>query len=104
MSRHYSPRTVATCVFRGHETPAHDRDGCPLVQALIRRIQDNGSAAAPAELQRELDKYRAVARVLDCPLVARLAVTDLHALVAARELSRRSDRTREPARLEPALA
>jgi hypothetical protein len=104
MARTFSERTVATCVFRGHETPAHDRQGCPLVQALIRRIHDNGIAAEPDAIEGELAKYRAVARVLDCPLVARLAATDLHALVAAREFSRRSEWAREPARLEPALA
>jgi hypothetical protein len=42
--------------------------------------------------------------VLDCPLVARLASSDLHALVAAREISRVSEWAREPAPLVPAVA
>jgi hypothetical protein len=75
-----------------------------LVQALIRRIHDNGIADSPAAVASELDKYRAVARVLDCPLVARLAVTDLRALVATRDLSRRSDWAPEPELPEPVLA
>lgn len=104
MSRNLKQRTVATCVFRGHELPAHDRGGCPLVQALIRRIHDLELADAPGDVENELDKYRAVARVLDCPLVARLASSDLHALVAAREISRRSEWAREPAPLVPAVA
>lgn len=104
MSRNFNQRTVATCVFRGHEIPGHDRGGCPLVQALIRRIHDLEIADAPADVEYELDKYRAVARVLDCPLVARLASSDLHALVAAREISQRSEWARERAPLTPALA
>ena len=104
MSRDFGQRTVASCVFRGHETPEHDRQGCPLVQALVRRIHDLDIADASAEVESEIEKYRAVARVLECPLVARLAAPDLHALVAAREISLRSESARRPAMLEPALA
>ena len=80
-------RTVAACVLAGHEVPAHDRQGCPLIQALVRRVNNLGIAEDPELLGRELDKYRAVSRVLDCPLIAKLAVEDLHALVAARQVS-----------------
>ena len=104
MSSFIKQCTVAACVFRGHETPAHDRQGCPLVQALVRRLQDLEIADMPGDVERELDKYRAVARVLDCPLIAKLAVDDLHALVAARQASSRSDWARRPAPLAPALA
>lgn len=97
-------RTVAACVFRGHETTRHDRHGCPLVQALARRVHDLGIADSPEEIAGELDKYRAVARVLDCPLVARLAARDLHALVAARKISPPSEWAEQPARLGPAPA
>lgn len=96
--------SVAACVFRGHETPEHDRGGCPLVQALLRRVNDLEVSGAPGDVERELDKCRAVARVLDCPLVAKLATQDLRALVAARQISWRSDWARRPAPLEPALA
>jgi hypothetical protein len=92
-------RTVAACVFRGHETTKHDRHGCPLVQALARRVRDPGIAGAPEQIECELDKYRAVARVLDCPLVARLAARDLHALIAARQISLPSEWAGQPAPL-----
>jgi hypothetical protein len=91
-------------VFRGHETPEHDRKGCPLVQALIRRVNDFEMSGAPGDVERELDRYRAVARVLECPLVAKLATQDLRALVAARQISWQSDWAGRPARLEPVLA
>jgi hypothetical protein len=91
-------------VFRGHQTPADDRGGCPLVQTLIRRVTDLELAGEPEDAERELEKYRAVARVLDCPLVAKLAVQDLRALVAARQVSWRSDWAERPARVQPALA
>ena len=39
MSRNVGQQTVAACVFRGHETPAHDSGGCPLLQTLIRRVE-----------------------------------------------------------------
>jgi hypothetical protein len=104
MSRSFNQRTVAGCVLGGHETPRQDRHGCPLVQALIRKVQDMGIADAPEDIERELDKYRTVARVLECPLVARLAAEDLVAIVAARELSLRSDWTKRPEPLIPALA
>lgn len=80
-------RTVAACVLAGHEVPAHDRQGCPLIQALVLRVNNLGIADDPELLGRELDKYRAVSRVLDCPLIAKLAIEDLHALVAARQVS-----------------
>lgn len=96
MSSHLNQRTVAACVFRGHETPAHDRQGCPLIQALARRAHDIEMSGAPEDVARELDKYRAVARVLDCPLIAKLAVQDLHALVAARQINLQSERARRP--------
>ena len=96
--------SIAACVFRGHETPEHDRKGCPLVQALIRRVNDLAMSGAPGDVERELDRYRAAARVLECPLVAKLATQDLRALVAARQISWQSDWTRRPARLAPVLA
>jgi hypothetical protein len=86
VSRHVNQGTVAACVFRGHETPEDDRQGCPLVQALARRVHDLEMSGAPEDVERELDKYRAIARVLACPLIAKLAVQDLHALVAARQM------------------
>jgi hypothetical protein len=96
--------SITACVFRGHETPEHDRNGCPLVQALIRRINDLEMSGAPGDVERELDRYRAAARVLECPLVAKLATQDLRALVAARQISWQSDWARRPARLAPVLA
>lgn len=104
MSSLFNQRTVAACVFRGHATPEHDRQGCPLVQALARRVHDLEKSGAPESVELELDKYRAVARVLDCPLVAKLAPQDLHALVAARGISLRSDWARHPPRLATAPA
>lgn len=80
-------RTVAACVLAGHEVPAHDRQGCPLIQALVRRVNNLGIADDAELVGRELDKYRAVSRVLDCPLIGKLAIEDLHALVAARQVS-----------------
>ena len=96
--------SIATCVFRGHETPEHDRKGCPLVQALIRRVNDLEMSGAPGDVERELERYRAAARVLECPLVAKLATQDLRALVAARQISWQSDWARRPTRLAPVLA
>jgi hypothetical protein len=104
MSRHFTQQTVAACVFRGHETPANDRGGCPLVQALIRRIDNLELAGKAEDAERELERYRAVARVLDCPLVAKLALQDLRALVAARQISWRSGWAEQPAPVEPAHA
>ena len=104
MSRHPGQQTVAACVFRGHETPAHDRGGCPLIQALIRRVNTLELAGDPENAERELARYRAVARVLDCPLIAKLALQDLRALVAARQVSWRSDWAEQPVRVEPAIA
>ena len=104
MSRHFSQQTVATCVFRGHETPAHDRQGCPLVQALARRVYGIEMSGSPEDVERELDKCRAVARVLECPLIAKLGVQDLHALVAARQVSLQSEWARRPLPLATAPA
>ena len=70
------PQTVAACVFEGHAA-AHERHECPLVQMLVRRLQNLGIEDSPAHVDRELDKYRPVARVLGCPLVARLSLFDL---------------------------
>jgi hypothetical protein len=104
VSPHFNQRTVAACVFRGHETPAHDRQGCPLVQALARRVYGIEMSGSPEEVERELDKYRAVARVLECPLIAKLGVQDLHALVAARQVSLQSEWARRPLPLATAPA
>ena len=70
------PQTVAACVFQGH-AGAHDQRQCPLVQMFTRRLHNLGIEDAPAQVDRELDKYRAVARVLHCPLVAELSLFDL---------------------------
>ena len=70
-------RTVAACVFQGHEAPAHGRHECPLVQVLVRRVRNLGIDDVPAYVDRELDKYRSVARVLDCPLLAKLTLQEL---------------------------
>jgi hypothetical protein len=95
--------SITTCVFRGHQTPEHDCEGCPLVRTLIGRIDALEMSSEPRDVERELARYRAVARVLECPLVAKLSARDLAALVAARQISWRSDWARRPARL-PALA
>jgi hypothetical protein len=71
------PRTVAACVFQRHEACAHDPRECPLVQVLARRVRNLGIEDEPAYVDRELDKYRAVARVLDCPLLAKVTGRDL---------------------------
>ncbi len=104
MSPYFDQRTVAACVFRGHETPAHDRQGCPLVQALARRVYGIEMSGSPEDVERELDKCRAVARVLECPLIAKLGVQDLHALVAARQVSLQSEWARRPLPLATAPA
>ena len=70
------PQTVAACVFQGHSA-AHERHECPLVQMLVRRLHNLGIEDTPAYVDRELDKYRPVARVLGCPLVAKLSLFDL---------------------------
>jgi hypothetical protein len=70
-------RTVAACVFQGHEAPAHGRHECPLVQVLMRRVRNLGIDEVPAYVDRELDKYRSVARVLDCPLLAKVTLQEL---------------------------
>jgi hypothetical protein len=62
-------RTVAACVFQGHLAAGHE---CPLVQALARRLLDSEIADSPACVEREVCKYRTVARVVACPLLATL--------------------------------
>jgi hypothetical protein len=69
--------TVAACVFQGHDAPAHDRHECPLVQVLVRRLRNLGIDDVPAYVDRELDKYRSVARVLDCPMLGKVTLQDL---------------------------
>lgn len=96
--------SITTCVFRDHEMPDHDRGGCPLVQALIRRVNDVEMSGAPPDVEREFDRYRAAARALECPLVAKLTTQDLRALVAARQIRWQSDWARRPAPLLPVLA
>lgn len=71
-------RTVAACVFQGHEAAAHSRHECPLVQVLMRRVRNLGIEDEPAYIDHELARYRAVARVLDCPLLAALTPHDLN--------------------------
>lgn len=68
-------QTVAACVFQGHEAGAGH--ACPLVQVLVRRVRNLGIEDIPAYVDRELDKYRSVARVLDCPLLAGVTLQDL---------------------------
>jgi hypothetical protein len=99
VSPQLNQRTVAACVLGDHETPEHDRQGCPLIAALVRRINDLEMSDAAEDVEREVDKYRAVARVLDCALVAKLAAQDLRALVVARQISPRSDWARLLAQL-----
>jgi hypothetical protein len=47
------------------------------VQVLVRRIRNLGIDDVPAYVDRELDKYRDVARVLDCPLLAKVTLQEL---------------------------
>jgi hypothetical protein len=54
-----------------------DRHECPLVQALVRRVRNLGIDDVPACVDRELDKYRSVARVLNCPLLANLSYASI---------------------------
>lgn len=61
-------------------------------------------SGAPEEVERELEKYRAVARVLACPLIGKLAAQDLRALVAARQISLQSEWARRPIPLATAPA
>ena len=70
-------QTVAACVFRGHDAPGHGQHECPLVQVLVRRLRNLGIDDVPAYVDRELDKYRSVARVLDCPMLAKVTLRDL---------------------------
>jgi len=70
-------RTVAACVFEGHRTAMHDCHECPLVQSLLRRVRNLGIEDVPACVDRELDKYRSVARVLNCPLLANLSYASI---------------------------
>jgi hypothetical protein len=66
-------RTVAACVFQGHPADGHHRHECPLVQALARRLLDGEIEDAPECVEREVCKYRTVARVIGCPLLAKLS-------------------------------
>ena len=61
--------TIAACVLGRHEAPACGRVDCPLVRTLGRRMRDLRAAGAAADADRELDKYRAIARVLACPIL-----------------------------------
>ena len=60
-------RTVAACVFQGHALAGHE---CPLAQSLARRLLDSDVADSPRCVEREVGKYRTVARVIGCPLMA----------------------------------
>ena len=83
--------SVASCVFRNHQTLEGDQQGCPLVAALVRRIQDLEMSGMSKDVEPAIEKYRTVARVLDCPLIAKLGAQDLRALVVARQIDPRSD-------------
>ena len=65
-------QTVAACVFQGHAA-GHDCRECPLVQVLVRRVRALGIEDSPALVDRELDKYRSLARVLNCPQLAKIS-------------------------------
>jgi hypothetical protein len=79
-------QTVAACVFQGHAAAGHERHECPLVQVLTRRVRAGGIEDSPAHVDRELDKYRALARVLSCPMLAKVTLEDLitHSPLGAR--------------------
>ena len=62
-------QTVEACVFQGHAA-GHDCRECPLVQVLVRRVRNLGIEDSPAHVDRELDKYRALARVLNFQMPA----------------------------------
>jgi hypothetical protein len=66
-------QTVAACVFQGHDA-GHDCRECPLVQVLVRRVRDLGIEDSPAHVDRELDKYRSLARILNCPQLAKISL------------------------------
>lgn len=70
-------QTVAACVFQGHAAAGHERHECPLVQVLTRRVRAVGIEDSPAYVDRELDRYRALARVLRCPMLAKVTLDDL---------------------------
>jgi hypothetical protein len=61
-------------------------------------------AGEPEDVEREIERYRTVARVLDCPLIAKLGVQDLHALIVARQVSSQSDWAERLRPRVPALA
>lgn len=69
--------TVAACVFHGHDAATDDRHECPLAQVLMRRVRNLGIEDEPAQVDRELDKYRDIARVLNCPMLAKVRLRDL---------------------------
>ena len=70
-------RTVAACVLGRHEGPECDRLECPLVRVLGRKLRDLRLAGAAQSVDRELDKYRSLARVLGCPVLGQLTTRDL---------------------------
>jgi hypothetical protein len=70
-------QTVAACVFQGHAAAGHDCHECPLVQVLMRRVRDLGIDESPFHAGRELDKYRALARVLGCPMLTQVSLPHL---------------------------
>ena len=76
-------QTVAACVFQGHAAAGHE---CPLVRVLTRRVCAAGIQDSPAYVARELDKYRALARVLSCPMLAKVTLAELitHSPLGAR--------------------
>jgi hypothetical protein len=81
-------QTVAACVFQDHAAAGHERHECPLVRVLTRRVRAAGIEDSPAYVDRELDRYRALARVLSCPMLAKVTFDDLitHSPLGARFL------------------
>ena len=62
-------RTIAACVLGRHETPGCGRRDCPLVRTLGRRLSVLRTAGAAEDADREVDRYRSIARVLGCPIL-----------------------------------
>ncbi len=62
-------RTIVACVLGQHETPGCGRSDCPLVRTLGRRLSDLRTAGAAEEADREVNRYRSIARVLGCPIL-----------------------------------
>jgi hypothetical protein len=63
-------RTIAACVLGRHETPGCGRRDCPLVRTLGRRLSDLRTAGAAEDVDREVDRYQSIARVLGCPILS----------------------------------